>query len=150
MACAMLQIQKKGEIIRAQAEDIRQDLGSSGVPNLHALVLTGVAMGKSWRSLAVHIAETREFRELSASSAEAVAISLEVYDRIITELDKPGGECVPTVDVADLRIAQHEVENIARWIATWPTYDAGHRSVARDEIARGLTLSVDQFIATLA
>lgn len=143
MPCAT-QIHKSSQIIRDQAEMISD---ASEAPSLNALVFQGIALGMQWRSWVEYLSDSECFREARPHASGAMALCLQAYAKLFALLSEGTGG-VPADDLADLKIAHHEVENIAKWIDTWPKSDPERHHLVRAEIAEGLDRDVGDLLST--
>ena len=147
MSCATF-IEKRGRFIRAQAESLQEELGADDLPSPSVFVSAGLAMGYLCRSLATHISNQSAFREARQPFSEAVEFCLFAFkgiDRILAETPDHG---VPQEDIDDFMIAHHEVQNMARWIETWPKVNHEQHRLAHSEIERGLDHDVSDLLST--
>jgi hypothetical protein len=140
-------IRKKTELISEDSDALNYQIPEHlSAVNLQSAIRSQLALGFMWRSLVNDI------------TADMMAVNLrELADPLRQKARRTVAGCtqllsmaqgVPSlVEVRDLELMHHEMENLVEWFETWPDWDSTKRDAARRSIAAGEFVSDEEFLA---
>jgi hypothetical protein len=148
-------LETEARILRQRAELIESEI-QERVDGLLRKLQDAVddlnALGRGWRSLVDRIAEQADafdFRGGRDVALPVAEMSLKAFRDVADLVHFAQAAGYRVERAADCVLSAHEMENIVRWIGTWPTHDPTKRNRARESNRTGEFVSADEMIALL-